>query len=70
MSSSFNSHFSQLVTYNNAEVEMLLRNFHFVIVPVMNPDGYEYTHKSVSKHRLLKITLRYFGLRLYVFTKV
>jgi len=36
----------RLVKYNNPEVEMLLRNFHFVIVPVMNPDGYEYTHKS------------------------
>lgn len=36
--------------YNNgdARIKPLVENFDFYIVPVVNPDGYEYTHTNVS----------------------
>lgn len=33
----------------------LLRNYDFVIVPVVNIDGYEYTHTTVSRHQSIFI---------------
>ena len=38
----------QLLTYTTTDAKLLLANYHFVIVPVLNPDGYEYTHTTVS----------------------
>ena len=32
----------------DSTVRYLLKNFDFFIVPVVNPDGYEYTHTTVS----------------------
>lgn len=37
----------QLVENYSANLE-LLRNVDWVIVPVVNPDGYVYTHEGVS----------------------
>lgn len=37
----------QLVENFSVNLE-LLRNLDYVVVPVVNPDGYSYTHTSVS----------------------
>lgn len=34
----------RLLNYKTRDAQRLLDNFHFVIVPVVNPDGYEYSH--------------------------
>jgi len=35
---------------NDANILPLLQKFDFYILPVVNPDGYEYTHTNVSKY--------------------
>ncbi|XP_063686270.1 zinc carboxypeptidase-like [Bolinopsis microptera] len=39
----------RLLEYDTVGAKLLLNNFHFVIIPVVNPDGYEYTH---TKNRM------------------
>ena len=35
---------------SNADVRFMLDNYEWVILPVLNVDGYEYTHTGVCKH--------------------
>lgn len=39
---------NELLTSNKTEIRYLANNYDFVIVPVMNVDGYVYTHTVVS----------------------
>lgn len=39
------------LTENFSHYKSLLKNLDFVIVPVVNADGYEYTHTNVSKSK-------------------
>lgn len=39
---------NELLTSNNTEIRNLANNYDWVIVPVVNVDGYEYTHNRVS----------------------
>lgn len=39
---------NELLTSNKPEIRYLANNFDWVIVPVMNVDGYQYTHTTVS----------------------
>lgn len=39
---------NELVTSSDREVRYLAENYDWVIVPVLNVDGYEYTHTTVS----------------------
>lgn len=39
---------NELLTSNKTEIRYLANNYDFVIVPVMNVDGYVYTHTTVS----------------------
>ncbi|KAL5267186.1 hypothetical protein ACHWQZ_G004285 [Mnemiopsis leidyi] len=34
----------RILEYDTEDAKLLLNNFHFIIIPVVNPDGYEYTH--------------------------
>lgn len=38
---------NELLASKNATIVELAQNFDWVIVPVLNPDGYEYTHTNV-----------------------
>lgn len=40
-----------LVTSNDTEIRKLANNYDWVIVPVTNTDGYEYTHTRVSEKK-------------------
>lgn len=40
---------NELLSSNKPEIRYLANNFDWVIVPVMNVDGYQYTHTTVSK---------------------
>lgn len=40
---------NELVTSNNSDIRYLAENYDWVIVPVVNVDGYQYTHTTVSK---------------------
>lgn len=50
---------NELVSSNRTEMRYLAENYDWIIVPVTNVDGYEYTHTTVS----CKIILPYFLLR-------
>lgn len=39
---------NELLTSNRSEIRYLADNFDWIIVPIVNPDGYEYTHTTVS----------------------
>ena len=45
----------QLVNSNDQEVKSLRQNLNFHIVPVVNPDGYEYTRSSPN-NRMWRMT--------------
>lgn len=40
---------NELLTSQDAKIKNLAQNFDWVIVPVLNVDGYEYTHSDVSR---------------------
>lgn len=44
---------NELLTSNDPTVQDLAKNFNWVIIPVLNVDGYVYTHKYVSSIDLL-----------------
>lgn len=39
---------NELITSNRTDIRHLADNYDWVIVPVFNVDGYEYTHTTVS----------------------
>ena len=51
-----------LSDYANGDrsVKSLLKRFDFFIVPVVNPDGYEYTHTTVSLTYCAALHVPYF----------
>ena len=55
----------QLLTSKDANVRALAESHDWYIFPVFNPDGYVYTHTTVS--RVSKIVWNYFVLRVEIF---
>lgn len=53
---------NELLTSKNASIVYLAQNFDWVIVPVFNVDGYEYTHTTVREKPLVP--------RLYLYDKL
>lgn len=42
---------NQLLTSNDASIKAIAEKYNWYIFPVANPDGYEYTHTTVSGGR-------------------
>lgn len=40
---------NELLTSNDTAIQDLAKNFNWVIIPVLNVDGYVYTHRYVSQ---------------------
>lgn len=38
---------NQLLTSNDTEIQKLAQNYDWIIVPILNVDGYDYTHQKV-----------------------
>lgn len=39
---------NELLTSKDAEMKLLAKNYNWVFALVVNPDGYDYTHRKVS----------------------
>lgn len=43
---------NELLTSNDPEIQEMTENYDWIFVPVVNVDGYEYTHSNVKRMHL------------------